>query len=56
MDCQEQKHIETSYNLVLEWQWKRLLEFWKEMENLNEKTWYAIMKSIECDYNLHLLS
>jgi hypothetical protein len=38
MDRQEQKHIETSYNLVLEWQWKGFWSFERTMENLIEKT------------------
>jgi hypothetical protein len=32
-DCQEEKHIGTSYNLVLKWWWEGLLRFQRMVED-----------------------
>ncbi len=37
--CEEQKHIGISYNLIPEWWWKRVLEFWKDNGRSYWKDW-----------------
>jgi hypothetical protein len=54
-DCQEQKYIRTSYNLIFRWQ-KGFWGFEKMVKDHIKETRYAITKYIRCDYGLHLSS
>ncbi len=56
-DCQEWKHIGTSYNLMfLDGGGKGFWSFQRMVEDPIEEIGYAIMKYTKCGYGLHLSS